>query len=432
MKKRIVSILLCALMLAALVPMSASAAGAFEYSGACAMNSEGALVINGDATVSGGDGTKSIIVENSAGNVTLSNVTANKITINGGKVIATGTNGITVNSVEINGGTVYAKGNGQYGIRASESIVVTGGKMTASGPIGCLYSSNELKCTLPVQKGKVEGSKTMQDASIAYHTYVAGVDKKQVIVLWLASIEPCKHENTKLVKEKEATCTEAGYSGDTVCNDCLVTVKSGSEIAALGHVYYEGKCLRCEKTDPTENFTDTSGLIKNYRTAITWAAENDIATGYKQPDGTYKFYPNNMCTRAHVVTFIWRANGSPEPRSTNNPFKDVSSSSPFYKAILWAAEKGITTGYADGTFRPDNPCTRAHVVTFIWRSEGEPMYSTKASLSDVGGLNSDFTMAIYWAAEKGITTGYYDGTFRPHNVCTRAQVVTFIYRDKNG
>lgn len=429
MKKRIVSIVLCALMFAALVPMSASAAGTFEFSGACSMNGNGVLVISGDAAVSGGDGIRSIVIEKNAGNVSLSNVNADKIKINGGKVTAVGTNGINANSVEINGGTVYAKGNGQYGIRATDSISVSGGKLTASGPVGCMYSGNELKCTLSVQKGKVAGSKTMQDASIAYGTYVVG--DKSVILLWLASTEPCTHENNRLVKNKEATCTESGYSGDTVCNDCLVTVKTGSEIDALGHVYYEGKCLRCSRIDPTESFSDTSGLIKNYRTAIAWAAENDIASGYRQPDGTYKFYPNNMCTRAHVVTFIWRANGSPEPHSANNPFRDVSSSSPFYKAILWAAERGITTGYSDGTFRPDNPCTRAHVVTFIWRSEGEPTYSTRAELSDVGGLNADFTKAIYWAAEKGITTGYYDGTFRPNNICTRAQVVTFIYRDKN-
>ena len=430
MKKRILSILLCAILFGALVPMTASAAGEFQYSGACTMNGYGVLVIDGDASVSGGNGTGSIVIENSAGNVTLNNINVDSITINGGKVTATGANGITANSVEITGGTVYANGSGEYGIYAKKSISVTGGKLTSNGPVGCLYSLGELNCTLPVQQGKVKGSKTMQNASIAYGTYVVG--DAEVMVLWLASSAPCTHENTKLVGDREATCTETGYSGDTVCTDCLVTVKSGSNIAPLGHVYYEGKCLRCDKTDPNESFTDTSGLIKNYRTAITWASDNGIAAGYPQSDGTYKFYPNNMCTRAHVVTFIWRAKGCPEPSSANNPFRDVSSTSPYYKAILWAAERGITTGYPDGTFKPDNPCTRAHVVTFIWRSEGEPTYSTKASLSDVNGLNSDFTKAIYWAAEKGVTTGYYDGTFRPNNVCTRAQVVTFIYRDIDG
>ena len=428
MKKRIISILLCAIMLAVLVPAAALADGSFEYTGSCTVNGDGTLVITGNASVSGGNGRANIIVDENAGNVTLNNVVANKITVNGGKVTATGSNGIYAYSVEINGGTVYARGNSAYGIRAEKSIVVTGGKVTANGPIGCVYSADELKCTLPVQQGKVTGSKTMQNATIAYGTYVVG--DKSVMVLWLASTAPCEHENTRLVNEKEASCSEAGYTGDSVCDDCLITVRSGGPIAALGHVYYDGKCLRCGCIDPSERFTDTSGLIKNYRTAISWAAEKGIASGYPQSDGTVKFYPNNMCTRAHVVTFIWRANGSPEPSSMYNPFWDVSSASPFYKAILWAAEKGITTGYADGAFRPDKHCTRAHVVTFIWRSEGEPAYGYKTSLSDLNGLISDYSNAIYWAADKGVTTGYYDGTFRPHNVCTRAQVVTFLYRDK--
>jgi len=162
-----------------------------------------------------------------------------------------------------------------------------------------------------------------------------------------------------------------------------------------------------------------------YCDALLWAADGGIVSGYE--DNTFR--PNNTCTRGHVVTFLWRAAGCPEPESLTNPFSDVSESSPFYKAILWASEQGITTGYADGTFRPNAACTRAHVVTFLWRYEKKPAATGDVTLTDLDGLNADFTSAIKWAASKGITTGYSDGSFRPSAVCTRAHVVTFLYRD---
>jgi len=167
------------------------------------------------------------------------------------------------------------------------------------------------------------------------------------------------------------------------------------------------------------------GMDNPFYDAIMWAVDKDITAGYA--DGT--FHPDANCTRAHVVTFLWRAAGSPNPASLKNPFVDVERTSPFYRAILWAAEQGITTGYSDNTFRPNDPCTRAHVVTFLWRYNGQPTAKKSVSLNDINGLNASYKAAIDWAAEKGITTGYADGSFRPNAVCTRAHVVTFIYRD---
>lgn len=445
MKKRILSILLCVMLFASLIPMSASADG-FKYSGNCTVNDAGVLVVSGDAEISGSTG-KSIIIESNAGNVKLNSVSADVITVSGGNVSAVG--GISANSiaikggklsvsgasglyanesVKINGGTVYAVGESEYGIYASGAISVDGGTVTATGAKAAVCTADgKLSCTLPVQRGRIYSGTGLYEVKISGGTYVIGSNTATMV--WLSNSEPCTHKNTEAQNAVQATCTAGGYTGDIVCKDCLAMVKKGSEIKELGHLYSNGKCVRCGKNEPIAHFTDTDGLIKNYREAISWAVENGVTTGYKMPNGTYEFRPNNNCTRGHVVTFIWRANGSPEPATKSNPFKDVSASSPFYKAILWAAEKGITTGYSDGTFRPDAPCTRAHVVTFIWRSEGKPAYTQKASLTDVGGLNKDFTNAIYWAAQEGVTTGYYDNTFRPNNICTRAQVVTFIYRD---
>ena len=157
--------------------------------------------------------------------------------------------------------------------------------------------------------------------------------------------------------------------------------------------------------------------------AVLWAYDNGITGGV---DGTH-FAPDSVCTRAHVVTFLWRTEGEPQPTLKKSPFKDVREGTYYYKAVLWAVENGIVSGYADGTFRPAAACTRAHVVTFLWRYRGRPAVSG-GGFSDTKGLSRDFASAISWAASKGITTGYSDGSFRPGNACTRGHVVTFLWR----
>jgi len=197
-----------------------------------------------------------------------------------------------------------------------------------------------------------------------------------------------------------------------------------------GHVQkFEAIKLAYEKTlnsnESAVQFSDTDKLLLSYKIAIKWAVENGIVCGYE--DGTFR--PNDACTRAHVVSFLWRAAGCPEPETTVCPFSDVSEDAYYYKAILWASENGIVCGYEDGTFRPDAVCTRAHVVAFLWRYEGRPeSFLASTPLKDITGLNADFTAAIFWAVENGITVGYPGGLFRPNAVCTRAQIVTFLYR----
>ncbi|MDO4815081.1 MAG: S-layer homology domain-containing protein [Bacillota bacterium] len=164
-----------------------------------------------------------------------------------------------------------------------------------------------------------------------------------------------------------------------------------------------------------------------YYDAVLWAAEHNITGGY--PDGTFR--PNATCTRAQVVTFLWRAAGCPEPTGDTSMFKDSASIAPDYKkAVAWAVEKEITTGFNDGTFRPNASVTRAQFVTFLWRYEGrQPADGTLRVFSDAGSIASGYQKAVLWAIEKGITTGYGDGTFRPDATCTRWQVVLFMFRD---
>jgi len=176
-------------------------------------------------------------------------------------------------------------------------------------------------------------------------------------------------------------------------------------------------------TKPT--FTDVTDQTKFYYDPIYWAADNGIVTGYE--DNTFRSY--NNCNRAAVVTFLWRLAGKPDYGITNT-FSDMTGNDDFDRAITWASKEGITTGFDDGTFRPWVTCNRAAIVTFLWRYAGKPEPSSMASFSDMTG-NADFNKAISWAAENGITTGYDDGTFRPWNQCLRLAVVTFLYRFAN-
>ena len=158
-----------------------------------------------------------------------------------------------------------------------------------------------------------------------------------------------------------------------------------------------------------------------YEDAVDWAVENGITKG---TDDTH-FSPDGICTRAQIVTFLWRAAGSPEPK-TMSSFADVSMDAYYAKAVAWAVENGITTGTGDGKFSPDATCTRAQSVTFLFRAIGK-LVDSKAEFSDVL-TDSYYANAVAWAVENGVTNGIGDGLFGPDNSCTRAQIVTFLFR----
>ena len=156
--------------------------------------------------------------------------------------------------------------------------------------------------------------------------------------------------------------------------------------------------------------------------AVKWAVDRGITSGTSR----YTFSPDAPCTRAQVVTFLWRAAGCPQPTSKSNPFTDVRADDYFYDAVLWAVENGITNGTSAKTFSPDATVTRAQVVTFLWRANGQPAAGNSGFL-DVSS-NAYYARAVDWAFANGITTGVDYGAFGPDTACTRAQIVTFLYR----
>ncbi len=162
-----------------------------------------------------------------------------------------------------------------------------------------------------------------------------------------------------------------------------------------------------------------------YEEAVKWAVENGITQG---TDATH-FSPEDICTRAEVVTFLWRAAGSPKPKTDAMPFTDIPADSYYYNAVLWAVENGITSGTSDTTFSPDAVCTRAQIVTFLWKSESAPAAGSRNPFTDVAA-DTYYTDAVLWAAKEDITKGTGSTTFDPDMDCTRAQVVTFLWRCK--
>ena len=162
-----------------------------------------------------------------------------------------------------------------------------------------------------------------------------------------------------------------------------------------------------------------------YEDAVDWAVENGITQG---TDDTH-FSPDGICTRAQAVTFLWRAAGSPKPETRTMPFADVPAGSYYYDAVLWAVENGITEGTSDTTFSPNMTCTRAQIVAFLWRSEKSPAAGTANPFADVKST-AYYADAVLWAVKEDITKGTTSTAFSPNTDCTRAQIVTFLWRCK--
>ena len=224
------------------------------------------------------------------------------------------------------------------------------------------------------------------------------------------------------------TCTEPGFTAYTCarCGDSC----TGDETEALGHDYKDGVCTRCGAADPDYappapfRFDDVKDPAQYYFEPVYWAVDKGVTTGTSPT----AFSPGAGCTRAQVVTFLWRAAGKPEPAKTDNPFSDVKPDAYYSKAVLWAVEQGITTGTSATAFRPDATCTRGQIVTFLWRFSGKPAPKTAVNpFADVqeGQYYCD---AVLWAVEQGITKGTGDTRFSPDSTCTRAQIVTFLCR----
>ena len=218
-------------------------------------------------------------------------------------------------------------------------------------------------------------------------------------------------------------------------DDLTVTDKNGNELKLTdkGNGKYTfkmpaGKVTVSATFAPEKTAADYFADVpanSYYADAVLWAAKNGITGGI----GNGLFGPNQPCTRAQIVTFLWRAAGSPEPKAMSS-FADVSMDAYYAKAVAWAVENGITTGTGDGKFSPDATCTRAQSVTFLFRAIGK-LVDSKAEFSDVL-TDSYYANAVAWAVENGVTNGIGDGLFGPNNSCTRAQIVTFLFRAYQG
>ena len=242
-----------------------------------------------------------------------------------------------------------------------------------------------------------------------------------------------------------AASTKRASRGTTVT--VTATAASGYQVAQVSAVDKDGKTVSltdkgdgvytfvmpASKVDVTARFAqvqkpeekDPYGDVSKdsyYYDAVKWAAETGVTTGV----GDGLFAPEWVCTRGQIVTFLWRASGSPAPKATELPFTDVAADTYYAQAVLWAVENGITNGTSETTFGPDQTCTRAHAVAFLYRMSGSPA-AVGSTFSDVAA-DAYYSTAVAWAVEKGITNGTSGTTFSPDDTCTRGQIVTFLYR----
>ena len=223
-------------------------------------------------------------------------------------------------------------------------------------------------------------------------------------------------------KVTEAGCVDGGYT--TYTCECGDSYRSNFT-TPLGHEWDGAYCSRCGmlKENPFTDVPDEAW----YKEPVLWALEGGITSGATETT----FDPNGDCLRAQVVTFLWRAEGCPEPTSTENPFVDVTENDYYYKAVLWAVEKGITTGADNTHFNPTGICNRAQVVTFLHRAFGSPdVENGNNPFADVPA-GTWYEAPILWAVENGITNGISATEFGPNQNCNRAQVVTFLFRAYN-
>ena len=278
-------------------------------------------------------------------------------------------------------------------------------------------------CAVTVTAKSSGGSSSGGSSSPSYSVTTPGKTENGTVTV---SPKNAKKGTTVTITVKP----DSGYQLDAL----TVTDKNGNELKLTdkgngkytftmpaGKVEIKATFVKEAEVSP---FSDVSTTAYYYE-AVKWAREKGITGGI----GNGLFGPNQPCTRAQIVTFLWRAAGSPEPKNMRS-FTDVPADSYYAKAVAWAAENGITGGTGDGQFSPDATCTRAQSVTFLFRAIGK-LVDSKAEFNDVL-TDSYYANAVAWAVENGVTNGIGNGLFGPDNSCTRAQIVTFLYRAYQG
>ena len=326
---------------------------------------------------------------------------------------------ITLNSIE---GAQYRCNGGAWQTSPEFTGLTAGTTYTFEA-----YYPETADCKASPTSGKVEFSTLRHSSSSSNPTY--------------SVTTPSKSENGGV-----AVSSKNARKGDTVT--VTVTPDAGYQLDKLTVTDKNGNVLKLtDKGDGKYSFTMPDGKVEvkavfakevktspfvdvsadaYYNQAVQWAQEKGITDGISSD----LFGPEQPCTRSQIVTFLWRAAGSPEPKGTAAGMTDVVPGSYYAKAVAWAVENGITSGTAEGTFSPDATCTRAQAVTFLARAQNAKA-TGKTAFSDVPS-DSYFADAVAWAQANGVTTGTSETTFSPDSDCTRAQIVTFLYRANQG
>lgn len=307
------------------------------------------------------------------------------------------------------------------------TLSVTSNAVTVSGEIADIEFTNmnrQIETSAAVVHGDLDAKFTLKN-----DTVVAAVDKDHDGIFETTLDSDTVQHRFKYVINTDGTHTAR-------CTLCDKTITEN-------HVFANGVCVCGARktsgsiddgshgsTRPITNnrisFTDVSKTDYFYD-AVLWAVENGITTGTSRT----RFSPYATCTRAQAVTFLWRASGSPAPKNSRMPFEDVSPSAYYYDAVLWALEEGITTGTSSTTFSPDAVIDRAQAVTFLYRANGAPSVTGRTAFTDVP-QTTYYADAVKWAVDHEITTGTSAAAFSPNASCTRAQIVTFLYRAYRG
>lgn len=270
-----------------------------------------------------------------------------------------------------------------------------------------------------------------------------GLQSRDCVVCGFHESVPIPPKHNYITELMPPTCTARGYTQHycTGCGDRFRTdytqplghryddgvIIREPTLTAMGRILYT--CIGCGITyqDTIPKLTNPFADIDEqayYFAPVIWAVNSGITSGM---DETH-FDPDGICNRAQAVTFLWRRAGKPDPKTMFNPFRDVPKGSFYEKAVLWAYETAITKGTDKTHFSPNSPCNRAQVVTFLHRFRGCPAPTVATAFPDVHP-GDFYHKAVLWAAERGITVGMDGGYFRPASSCTRAQIVTFLYRD---
>ncbi|MBO4459480.1 MAG: S-layer homology domain-containing protein [Clostridiales bacterium] len=282
-----------------------------------------------------------------------------------------------------------AKTSGTYYLRLHNFFDQDNKKLNNN--TGYILSVNEIKSQIDFDKNVAE---VPCGKSFTLKATITGKKEK---ITW-------KSSNTKVATVDKNGKVTGKMAGKTFIT---ATLENGSIARCEVQVQYKDVTKTTDFWYKPTNYLTNLGVVKGY-------------------DNQTKFKPANECTRAQMVTFIWRLQGSPEPKAKICKFSDVKKSDYFYKAVLWGNENHIVEGYKNGTFGPQIVCARKHAVTFLWRLAGSPTkVTTKKTFSDVKKSDYFYT-ATLWASEKNILAGYKDGTFKPNGDCLRRQMVTFL------